>query len=219
MVDTSLDNSDKHFKKAMDVLVVMSVVLPFVQIFFGEFRWSSFFSSLSIATSMAVATMFFKKTMIEQGYKVKMTSFVILVWSTPAVVIGSIVASHYFEYAKALLDVFPVYMMMPLLTYMFCIFRCIYKSIETDCHKSSILSAMQLDKKDYQIVMDFNNNIFYESFGNWKVFIGENVIAGSSLSVSKISNEYHVIAVSEMNETPRNKLTLEHFMVAEMVEI
>lgn len=219
IVDDKIEKSNKHFKMAMDVLVIMCIILPFVQIFFGVFKWSNFFSSLSIASSMTIATVFFKRTITTEGYKVKMNSFIYLVWSIPLVVIGTIVGSYYSTYLKTLLDIFPIYMMMPLIIYMTCLFKCIYKSLETECSKHSILDALELEKKDYAIVMNFSDGIFYEIFGKMKVFIGTDTVADSTLHVNKISQKRFVDKVSEMTETPVKELTVDHFTITEMTEI
>lgn len=217
--DINIDKADHQFKLAMTALVVMCIVLPFIQIFFGEFKWSNFFSSLSIASSMTIATIFFKKTMIKEGYKVKMNSFIYLVSLIPIVTVGTIVSSYYYQPMKTILDVFPIYMMMPLIVYMACIFKCIYKSLESLCSKGSIISALELEKKDYTIVMNFSDNVFYELFGNMKVFIGTDKIADSTVSVDKISNDLYIEKVSELTETPKNELTVDHFAVADMITI
>lgn len=217
--EQNIDKDDHKFKIAMNALVVMCVILPFLQIFFGEFKWSSFFSSLSIAMSITVATLFFKKTMIKEGYKVKMNSFLYLVALIPVVTAGVIVSSYYVEPMKIILNVFPIYMMMPLLVYMACIFKCIFKSFETLCSKGSILGALQLKREDYTIVMNFSDNVFYEVFGNMKVFIGQDKVADSTVSVHSISNQRTVEKVSEITETPRNELTVDHFSVADMANI
>lgn len=217
--DINIDKADHQFKLAMNALVVMCVVLPFLQIFFGEFKWSSFFSSISIASSMTVATIFFKKTMIREGYKVKMNSFIYLVALIPIVTVGTIVSSYYYEPMKMILDVFPVYMMMPLIVYMACIFKCIYKSLESLCSKGSIIAALDLEKKDYTIVMNFSDNNFYEVFGNMKVVIGADKVAESTVSVDSISNVRKTEKVSEITETPRNELTVDHFTIADMANI
>lgn len=217
--DINIDKADYQFKLAMNALVVMCIILPFLQIFFGEFKWSSFFSSLSIASSMTIATLFFKKTMIKEGYKVKMNSFIYLVALIPVVTVGTIVSSYYYQPIKMILDVFPIYMMMPLFVYMACIFKCIFKSLETLCSKGSIIAALDLEKKDYTIVMNFSDNVFYELFGNMKVFIGDDKIADSTVSVNKISNATTTKKVSELTDTPKNELTVDHFTIAEMETI
>lgn len=217
--DINIDKADYQFKLAMNALVVMCIILPFLQIFFGEFKWSSFFSSLSIASSMTIATIFFKKTMIKEGYKVKMNSFIYLVALIPVVTVGTIVSSYYYQPIKMILDVFPIYMMMPLFVYMACIFKCIFKSLETLCSKGSIIAALDLEKKDYTIVMNFSDNVFYELFGNMKVFIGDDKIADSTVSVNKISNATTTKKVSELTDTPKNELTVDHFTIAEMETI
>lgn len=217
--DMNIDKADHHFKLAMNALVVMCIVLPFLQIFFGEFKWSNFFSSLSIASSMTIATVFFKKTMIKEGYKVKMNSFIYLVALIPIVTIGTIVSSYYYAPVKMMLDVFPVYMMMPLVVYMACIFKCIYKTLESLCSKGSIIQALDLEKKDYTVVMNFSDNIFYEVFGNMKVFIGMDKVADSTVSVDSISNTSTAEKVSELTETPRSELTVDHFTIADMEAI
>lgn len=217
--DINIDKADYQFKLAMNALVVMCIILPFLQIFFGEFKWSSFFSSLSIASSMTIATLFFKKTMIKEGYKVKMNSFIYLVALIPVVTVGTIVSSYYYQPIKMILDVFPIYMMMPLFVYMACIFKCIFKSLETLCSKGSIIAALDLEKKDYTIVMNFSDNAFYELFGNMKVFIGDDKIADSTVSVNKISNATTTKKVSELTDTPKNELTVDHFTIAEMETI
>lgn len=217
--DINIDKADYQFKLAMNALVVMCIILPFLQIFFGEFKWSSFFSSLSIASSMTIATLFFKKTMIKEGYKVKMNSFIYLVALIPVVTVGTIVSSYYYQPIKIILDVFPIYMMMPLFVYMVCIFKCIFKSLETLCSKGSIIAALDLEKKDYTIVMNFSDNAFYELFGNMKVFIGDDKIADSTVSVNKISNATTTKKVSELTDTPKNELTVDHFTIAEMETI
>ena len=217
--DINIDKADYQFKLAMNALVVMCIILPFLQIFFGEFKWSSFFSSLSIASSMTIATLFFKKTMIKEGYKVKMNSFIYLVALIPVVTVGTIVSSYYYQPIKMILDVFPIYMMMPLFVYMACIFKCIFKSLETLCSKGSIIAALDLEKKDYTIVMNFSDNVFYELFGNMKVFIGADKIADSTVSVNKISNATTTKKVSELTDTPKNELTVDHFTIAEMETI
>lgn len=215
----NIDNADKHFKLAMNALVAMCVVLPFLQIFYGEFKFSSFFSSLSIAMSLTVATVFFKKTMIKEGFKVKMNSFLYLVTLIPVGTVAIIISSYYYEPVKTILNVFPIYMMLPLLVYMACIFKCIFKSLETLCLKNSILSALDLEKKDYTIVMNFSDNVFYELFGNMKVEIGADKIFDSTVSVASISNSNTTQQVSDITETPKNQLTVDHFTIADMANI
>lgn len=217
--DINIDKADHQFKLAMTALVFMCIVLPFIQIFFGEFKWSNFFSSLSIASSMTIATVFFKRTMINEGYKVKMNSFIYLVALIPIVTVGTIVSSYYYTPIKMMLDVFPVYMMMPLIVYMACIFKCIYKTLESLCSKGSIIQALDLEKKDYTVVMNFSDNVFYEVFGNMKVFIGMDTVADSTVSVSNISNATKTTKVSELTETPRSELTVDHFTIADMENI
>lgn len=214
--EIKIDKADHHFKLAMNAMIVMCIVLPFIQIFFGEFRWSSFFSSLSIASSMTITTIFFKKTMIREGYKVKMNSFIYLVALIPIVTIGTIVSSYYYEPMKMILNVFPVYMMMPLVIYMVCIFKCIFKTLESHCCKGSIIEALDLEKKDYTVVMNFSDNVFYEIFGNMKVFIGADKVADSTVSVDKISNYIYTEEVSALTQTPKNELTVDHFTIADM---
>lgn len=217
--NVNIDNADKHFKLAMNALVAMCVVLPFLQIFYGEFKFSSFFSSLSIAMSLTVATVFFKKTMIKEGFKVKMNSFLYLVALIPFSTVAIIISSYYYEPVKTILNVFPIYMMLPLLVYMACIFKCIFKSLETLCLKNSILSALDLEKKDYTIVMNFSDNVFYELFGNMKVEIGADKIFDSTVSIASISNSNTTQQVSDITETPKNQLTVDHFTIADMANI
>lgn len=217
--DIKIDKADYHFKLAMNGMIVMCIVLPFIQIFFGEFKWSSFFSSVSISASMAITTIFFKKTMIREGYKVKMNSFIYLVALIPIVTIGTIISSYYYEPMKMILNVFPVYMMMPLVIYMACIFKCIFKTLESHCSKGAIIEALDLEKKDYTVVMNFSDNVFYELFGNMKVFIGADKVADSTVSVDKISNSIYTEEVSDLTQTPKNELTVDHFTIADMSTI
>lgn len=217
--DIVIDKDFKHFKLAMNALVIMCSILPFLQIFFGEFKWSSFFSSVSIAISLTVATLFFKKTLNEQGYQVKMNSFVYLVAFIPFGTAGIIVSSYFYEPVKMILNVFPIYMMLPLTIYMHGMFRCIYKSLESVCLKHDILGAFDLTKKDYTIVMNFSDKVFYEIFGNMKVLIGDSKVIDTNLTVNKISNSNYVEEVSETTGVSKKELTPEDFTVFDMLKI
>jgi len=218
-IDIIIDKNFKHFKLAMNALVVMCIILPFLQIFFGEFKWSSFFSSISIAISLTVATLFFKRALNEQGYQVKMNSFVYLVAFIPFGTIGVIASSYFYDPVKTILNVFPIYMMLPLMIYMHGMFRCIYKSLESVCPKNSIIGAFDLSQKDYTIVMNFTDKVFYEVFGNMKVLIGDNKVVDTNLSVDTISNSHYVEEVSETTGVSKKELMPEHFTVFDMLKI
>lgn len=206
----------ERYKLSLKILMVTSILVPFINIIFFKFNFSSFSTGLSIAFSMAV-TVFYNLKFF--GTKeVKMTGFFITAILMPFFIIGSIVYAHLNSIAMDIMNTYPIYTMFPMFAIAYGTMKVTFKVLENNANET-ITKVLNLKPDERETILNFTNNIFYEKFGNFKINIGEKTIEGSTISVDKLFDREYVEKVSNMAETEINKLTVDEFLLYEMSEI
>jgi hypothetical protein len=208
-----MHKSTKQFVLALKILLGCTVAVPILNIIFFSFSWSNFLCSISMICSMSVSIFSPMKHYMQK--EIKMTGLLITACLMPFLIMGSILFAYSNPTMLKIMNLFPIYTMFPMLAIGYATIRVAFKMLESN---ASFLSSLIESEKDQEIVFNFTNNIFYEKYGQIRVDVGDSFVHGSDFKIDKLTSNY-VDAVSSFLDIPKNKLTVDDFIVYDMSEI
>lgn len=210
-----LTKSTIDFKRSLDIFIVIVVALPIIHLSLFNFNIASY----SVTFSLVFGVWLFKNRTLNSQTLIKFNVFVWGVYSIPFVTLGIIVSSFYYAPVRSILEMFPIYLMLPMMLYFYMISKYLYKLIDSKCIKKAILRELNMSENDYTMVLNFSDDYFVEFFKDFDIDIGSGYINDSKIRVEDIMNNTLIRKVCNLTEKQPHELTKNDFTLNNMIEI